>query len=264
LDEAFRYPLHVGDCWVYDTNWSFYYYPDASDTVLTEVFPSHSTVEVIRTDTLLQSMPVYVFQEILYEQLYQRSFQSISFYNSQSDGFFLYAYRLPPNDKVLPKGSYPTARSFRYHLSTTMLPMIEPIWGRTVGTSTVTDSLIFENPPVQVLPYPIGPGLQWKVRRFDGSFRLDKRVISKELVTVPAGDFECYKIQWLYDMDGDGKWDEDVIAYDYISDQGLIRRIWKWRNNTWTGAAGDTLGTFEDITESLLTLRFRPSNKRFE
>jgi hypothetical protein len=41
---------------------------------------------------------------------------------------------------------------------------------------------------------------------------------------VPAGNFDCVKMQWLYDLNQDGEWDDDIIFFDYLCGQGIIKR----------------------------------------
>ena len=120
------------------------------------------------------------------------------------------------------------------------------------GNSTFPDSIYHENPPLKVLPYPIGRGLRWEYRSIENEFRIDKRVTGRETITCPAGVYECYKVQWLYDYDGDGEWNSDLQAFDYISESGLIKRSFTFVDMDWTDASGESLGTCDSIDKYLL------------
>jgi len=50
---------------------------------------------------------------------------------------------------------------------------------------------------------------------------IQKKIIAQETVTVPAGTFNCYKIQVIY------SYDTTIERYDYIAPQGLIKRTTK-------------------------------------
>ena len=50
------------------------------------------------------------------------------------------------------------------------------------------------------------------------TFRIEKVVLGMESVTVAAGTFQAYKIQWLLSLAA------DIVFLDWISEQGLIKR----------------------------------------
>jgi hypothetical protein len=55
--------------------------------------------------------------------------------------------------------------------------------------------MIYELPPVQALKYPLTIGEQWTYRQPYQPWHIDKKVVAKETITVPAGSFICLKIQ---------------------------------------------------------------------
>ena len=115
------------------------------------------------------------------------------------------------------------------------------------------DSLIIENPPVLTLVYPPELGFQWLVKDAGNPWRIDKKIIAKETVQVPAGEFVCYKIQHLHDLDGDGKWDEDLFLFDFVSSEGLVKRTAEFKNSKATNEIGEIIGSFDSIEEITLT-----------
>lgn len=90
--------------------------------------------------------------------------------------------------------------------------------------------LIFEDPPLVSLRYPLELGDQWMFRDPASAtgigWRMDKVVIGFEDVEVSAGVFRCAVVSWLYDTDNDGVWDDDFVRVtEYIADIGLVRRV---------------------------------------
>jgi hypothetical protein len=113
-------------------------------------------------------------------------------------------------------------------------------------------SLIYEDPPLRALPYPPIVGYEWMWRPPHDPWHIDKRITGTAHVAVPAGDFDCYVIQWLVDFHEDGQWDDDLVMFDYVAAEGLVRRsfyTWGWA----VGEYGDTLGFMQSTEESELT-----------
>ena len=76
----------------------------------------------------------------------------------------------------------------------------------------------------RILKYPLEVGSTWDI--IDEGFidiAIFKNVISKQNITVPAGEYECYKIQTLNDYYSDGILDFGYVCYDYIHADGIIK-----------------------------------------
>lgn len=78
-----------------------------------------------------------------------------------------------------------------------------------------------------MLRYPFEVGARWLFQRIAdpaaGISSVDKKILAAEQVRVPAGDFACFKIQWLL-LDDSGSPVGDVEQLDYIAEQGLVKR----------------------------------------
>ena len=74
------------------------------------------------------------------------------------------------------------------------------------------------------LEYPIKTSNEWIIRESNKPFAINKRVLGKESISLPSRIFSCYKIEWLYDIDNNNEWDENISVVDFISDEGLIKR----------------------------------------
>ena len=123
-----------------------------------------------------------------------------------------------------------------------------------ITEKVTSDSLEYENPPVRSLKYPIEIGSQWIYRNENNPWRIDKKVSDMEKVQVQAGIYTCYKILWLFDIDNNGEWDDDIVFFDYICSKGLIKRYISYKDLIWTGEnSPEPLGTFDSSEEYLLT-----------
>jgi hypothetical protein len=218
-DNDFTYPIRLGNHWEYQR--TFNSYSDSSfwqyDTVVT------STVEmkIISKEVFFDSVDVYLFQESLTETN-RPTFESVTYYNNTENGLYFYAYRGP--GYVIPK-PIPTGKIvFKGIIFNSLQEITQTISLALNKRENLADSLYFETPPIQSLKYPIEVNSQWTYRYPRNPWHIEKKIISKEPINVPAGNFECYKIQWLYDMDHNGEWDEEIIFYDYLSSKGLIKR----------------------------------------
>jgi hypothetical protein len=122
-------------------------------------------------------------------------------------------------------------------------------------TSPRDDGPIYrEDPPIQVLAYPLNLGMKWMYRYGDQSrFRIQKEMIRQETVSVPAGNFYTKVILWKYDIDGDGVVDEDLRITDWFAEKGLVYRKIEISGVQITTMNGDNLGQIDLVQEAVLT-----------
>jgi hypothetical protein len=112
-----------------------------------------------------------------------------------------------------------------------------------------SDSIIFEDPPVRCLEYPLRVGAQWTYREAGNPWHMDKKVLRKRRFEVEAGDFSCFEIRWLYDFDNDGSWDEDIWITDYMSSIGLVDRRIFVGGSAESDEYGNELGFIDSFDE---------------
>jgi hypothetical protein len=120
-------------------------------------------------------------------------------------------------------------------------------WKYQRSLTIYNDSLYYENPPVQSLKYPFEISSQWTYRNRYNPWHIDKKILGKETIALPAGNFECFKIQWLYDMDHDWQWDKDIVFYDYLHAKGLMKRDIKIFTKHWDDPS--MWQVYEEISE---------------
>lgn len=250
-DNNFIYPLKIGNRWEYTREILVYFRADTSQvTAVDDTISSISTIQIVRTETLTGFIRTYVFNESLVGEE-GCSFESESYYNNQEDGFYLYAYRGP--GYIIPKSSVQKRIYFKGRYFRDIREIISFIEKAIPNKYTRSDSLIYEDPPLKSLPYPLEIGKQWVYREVGNPWRIDKKVLGKENVTVPAGEFNCYKIQWLIDLDDNGEWENDMEFFDYICTKGLIRRHILFKDLGWTDEEGNQIGKFDVEEDSQLS-----------
>lgn len=245
----FCYPLTVGNRWEYSRVDSlFNFRQDTTGVALLRASRTH-TVEITRTEILFNCIETYVFRETATRESGE-SYESEAYYRNQKDGLYEYAYRgiswaspfAPRESRIRFKG-----RDFDSFMA--VVSFIDRV---AAGADIIDDSLRFNSPPIRVLRYPLEVGAQWVIREAGDPWRIEKRVIGKETVSVPAGDFRCYSIQTLIDLHDDGEWDEDVECIDYVSSAGLARRYMFLKDLLWTNEWGGVIGWFDVIDDSKL------------
>lgn len=219
----FAYPLKVGHTWEYARESStFNFRSHATDTIRSDTTTfSNVFMEIVGIDTLRDSISTYVFYEQLTD-MENRTSKSWSYYNSQDDGLYFVAYKDP--GYVIPKSMAKKRFYFKERYFSEIWEITSLVEKEILSTNQRLDSLYYEDPPLKSLHYPLKTGSQWVYREGQDSWRIEKKVSGKEKVRVPAGEFICYKLQWLFDMNGDGEWEDDIEFFDFVCPQGLIRR----------------------------------------
>ncbi len=148
---------------------------------------------------------------------------SYNYYQQKSDGLFLVAYRDANALIVLPKTAGQTHILFKGRSYANIGQLVNVLLNPSSMMKT-SDSLYFEDAPVQAYKYPLKVGAQWTYRQYGHPFRIEKRIVDTETIATPAGSFHCFKIQFLYDMDQDQQWDEDLGITDLVAKEGIIKR----------------------------------------
>ena len=247
------YPLKVGNQWEYDRTFStFNFRPDASnDYQYNDInITSSVIIEIIRKEPGPDSINVFVLQGILDEN--NRPLVSNSYYANLDSGLYFYAYSGP--GYVTPKASLKNNMLFNGSYFNNIREITSYIINAVPKNYILIDSLIHEIPPLQSLKYPFKLGSQWTYRSPGNPWHIEKKILSYETVKVPAGSFNCYKIQWLYDMNQDSVWDDNIIFYDYVSEKGLIKRSILVKDIMITGEINpEPLGLIDAKDESILT-----------
>ncbi len=256
---GFIYPLKVGNQWEYDRTFStFNFRPDTlnnPDTLnINQIIDTTITfsviIKIIEKAPTPDSINIFLFQGKLKEN------NITLFYNSNyanlDSGLYFYAYhssgfvmpKASPNNKILFKGRY----------FNNIREITSYIANAVPKNYIFIDSSIYENPPLQSLKYPLKIGSQWTYIDSGNTGHIDKKILNYETVKVPAGSFNCFKIQWLFDINQDSVWDDDIIFYDYVCAKGLIKRSILYKDIIFFGEMSpEPLGLIDAKDESILT-----------
>jgi len=222
-ERDYTFPLHEGDSWEYAYRMTFPVFAGARDAVIDTLY-AHYWLEVAQRETLADSIGCYRLAETaLYDTVNYG--EASYYYDNEADGLYSYAYEgLFASLGVAPKPSPGT----RMVIGGLEYSAVRAALARCAGFPAMPgrpDSLIFEDPPVRCLAYPLTVGREWVYRQPGAPWAINKRVLAVEQVEVPAGTFECYAVRWLIDFwEPHGEWDDDIEWVDYFSDSGLVRR----------------------------------------
>jgi len=269
------YPLDAGNKWEYDREFGVYNFrtfenPDsvikdqesyvyANSTVL-----SNGTVDLDEFAHITGA--ITELEQKFIEEGHSKVLTSWNYYTYKDDGLYLIGYRSASGASAMPKidvESRQSANGFYIffdgvHFSS-VHAVTEYVEYMTMWYYDDPDDLIIEKHPVKVIPRNMQTGKQWTARTKGNPWRVDKRILGRETIEVPAGQYECYKVQWLVDPGNTGEWNENLIYYDYFSEDGLIKREFYFKDLIWsqtdhsspTGYRDE--GYFDGLDISILT-----------
>jgi hypothetical protein len=254
----FAYPLRIGNSWVYKgemLNFNYRTYvngelvPEEREDTLT-IFTSR--VEITGRETIPNALQAFVLEETYTEP--PTTMTSYNYYNNTNRGLTFFAYRNVFGNPHIPKlpadGNGISSLSRISHMPDFPIDLMMNLSTPTAGD----DELILEKPPILSLPKNLEEDTQWTYRHPGSPWRIDKRVLGKETIELPFGSHECYKIQWLFDIDNSGTWDDNIIFYDYIGNEGLLVRDIIFLNNISYDPTGmEPTGYFDSRIYSVVT-----------
>ncbi len=244
------YPLQEGNLWEYEREGSVYNFRliDNPDSVIESrefTIRAHSTVRSNGMVKLSEfsNIPgaVIELEQIYSEEGMSHELKSWNYYTYMDDGLYSLGYRSASGASVMPKviaNEQETGTGFYIKFDgkyfTSIRALTEYVEFIVQLQYDDPDDIIIEDRPLKVIPRYMNTGRQWTFRTKGNPWRIDKRILGKEIIEVPAGQFECYKVQWLIDLGDTGEWDERLLYYDYISDKGLIKRELYFKDQHWT------------------------------
>lgn len=240
----FIYPLSIGNNWQYEKLLTFDFDSLATHNGLTDTtYYSTGFVEIIAYEVIFDSLEVYNFATTLNED--GNIFTGNEYYNNKDNSLFSYGYLHPlmMTPKVNQKYAYLIFKNKKFNNVREIINWIEK--GYYGNEYSKEDSIIFD--PVKSLDYPLEEGKQWIYKTEPG--RIDKKILEWYEIEVPAGNFNCWKIQFLYLEEG---WDDDIDFYDYISEEGLVKRILEINDIECYDEDANFLGYMDIIEETTL------------
>jgi hypothetical protein len=223
--EGYRYPLAEGQIWRYDgerihinCEWD---YPEVS-VPSPQYFQSEVTTSV---DGREQNVPPeFRLVENIHDMASDDTREAVSYYLNAGDGLYSYDATMS-GSLVLP---VPHESAYVFEFGGRQFGSEANLFEALIGGHS--DAREPGSPPAdievaKVLAYPLHENSEWIVRESqEVPFVLVKRVTGKEDVSVPAGNFDCFEIEWLFDYDLDGEYDTNSRVTDYICEIGLVKR----------------------------------------
>jgi len=253
--EGFIYPLSIGNTWDYTRNWNTYSYSDtACDPHQYEDTSTYSSdISVTVTQKVLLKNSFETFEVVGVENSFTGVNTVKHYYKNNNDGLYMYAYAcMLGGPVILPKKQSGNSIVFKGLKFNDFRQLSDFVQQSIPHLSILSDSICYEEPPLKALQYPIEIGDQWTYRDENDPLHIDmdRKVIDRKDVELSIGTFECYEIKYIYDMDHDGEWDDDIWISDLISKKGLIQRtitILGIRNTT---ASGDSTDRYFDSIDT--------------
>ncbi|MBD3217956.1 MAG: hypothetical protein GF310_06715 [candidate division Zixibacteria bacterium] len=225
----FMYPMAVGYRWEYQHTQTFTNFdPPEIEPQVPDVFDAYSTVEI--NDVIeAEGDSRYQFHQKVEQGM--EVFEQNSVYANSSFGLMYYGTDNPGagvGDTPAPIRN-PIRLRFNGKEHGSANELLREFNQGAIGC--LAKSADYYEEPLTVLLYPLNLGSHWPYRdKPQDIFHIEKKVIGWETVDVPAGSFECYVVEWLYDKDFNDNYDEDLQVLDYISAAGLVKRVVNIRN----------------------------------
>ena len=232
------YPMNIGTEWTYERQMIINKYESIKSDIIIKTDTLHFAENVwIDKDTILNgTMNVTVFKsrEVGY------NITSTAYKFIDSEGLKTFAYSNAGGPTVF-------AKNYGYLKSASILnSMIE-------HSNLAGGEITFEPKPTLDIKLPLVNNLTWTYRypTDNKPWQMDKKVVGTENLNLIDQDFTCYKVEYVFKNDS---------AYyglnitDWISDQGLIKRISMADRAQLLNENGDPTENFFQSTE-ILTLK---------
>ena len=221
----FIFPLNVSNVWHYQRSFQrFYYTVDNTTRVCTDTVTLTSEVTVAITENAVLDEQADLARMVTTEKYGNTFGETVHLYRNELDGLYLYAYLIGGGPTVMPKMNPQKqilckGRRFSGYAELSAylqegLPLL----------SLLDDSLMREEPPKKILHYPLKVRKRWTYRATGQPFRIDKFIAKRSVLAVGCGQFDCLSIKFIYDLNNDGRWENDIWITDYISREGLVKR----------------------------------------
>ncbi|MCF7903773.1 MAG: hypothetical protein K9M49_01350 [Candidatus Marinimicrobia bacterium] len=224
-EPPYRYPLALGNFWVYDHTQSNFRYSDSASSTL---FDDTTVVKAILTVTVSfqglwgDSMEYCVLNgSSCLEGCDEHS--SWHYYTQNDTGLLLFGYKSSVN-LAIPKGAHPARYKWggqSFNSRDELLSLTAPSF---LAWVPARDTITLEDPMVKALEYPIYEGANWTYRDSGSPWRMEREVLYTEDVLVDGDSFSAYVIRTHFDRDHDGTQDNDVYIVDHFTRAGLARR----------------------------------------
>lgn len=214
----FQYPFQINTLWYYTTrNFVTNFQPDSinayhnTDTIL------GFGGSVFVKDTIMNNDTLRLLSNTHSEPGHEHV--NLEYYKQTDTGLI----RVASYSQSTSFGPFrPIESNVRYEVNGLSFYSVRDILDYYKQDYSTDGKIIFDNPPVTALKYPIDPNHEWHLRT-QSQTEIRKQYTTFETVTVGAGTFYCNKVKRNWYRDGVGP-DPQIISYDYFSKDGIIKR----------------------------------------
>ena len=231
--ENYRYPLALGNTWEHEVADFHHNFRPAA---LAERFPdtvrSRLRCEVIRLDTV-SGIERWVLQSDAYNAEDMRTGPQLDYYEVRAGGLYHVGNQDPQlGTNSLPKPAPPVYRFADRDFAGT--DELTRFLLRSPLAESQEDTMLVLEPPHKCLPIPMSLSSVWTYAPgsmyilLDGTpfhqSQIDRKVTGWERVAVPAGEYDCFVVEWMQDDDFDGAYETEVVRVDYFAAEGLAKQ----------------------------------------
>lgn len=247
----FKYPFKINSFWYYTTrNFVTNLRPDSiSNYFTTDTTIGYGGAKFIK-DTIVNGDTLKLLSNE--HSTSGHSHTTLEYYNQTDSGLMRIAFY---SDGVNFGPYRPGESKFTFNINGKSFNSVNELI-RSYDTPSTGDSLVYDDPPVRVLLYPITLNTEWDFVTF-GTTRITKKYTDFETVTVPAGSFYCAKIRrnWYYNSSAA---DPRFISYDYFSKEGMIKRDFIIKDVAVSDTVGTPIGLIDVKEEAEINLYTLP------
>lgn len=244
------YPMQIGNRWTYDRFAHTYHFRPIDSTYQfhPDSFSSTITVDVTRK-LLVPRVPETTTDSILVTEFRSvesgLSSPSYNYYTQPSGSLLLQGY--VPGSLIHPK---PAGTLYSYHINDLSFRSVQELMHfleEPLFSSEAVNSITREYPPLLSIVYPLTTGDQWTFRPQGRPWRIDKR--TGALRWDLQQRLWYYEVRWLYDLNGDGVWDDNITVIDRISAKGLLGRTLNILDIIITSSSGPEIVGYVDMRD---------------
>lgn len=198
------FPLKTGNSWKY---YSLIEQYDSNGTLIYKG-ENHHYWDVLK-DTLINGTTCFKIQ-LIDSSFTNAIFRQNVYYANTGTGFYAIAAEEGKNVGLYPKTADPLS-----HLSPgNMQP----------GSFGKTGGLFFPDSALFLLKYPMKTGDKWESNEYGNDHSFQRKYLSKETITVPAGKFTCMKVQ-LNDGQSEDPVQSNPLVLYYYGTKGLTKEV---------------------------------------
>lgn len=247
-NKDFKYPLNINSYWHYGTrNFVFHLRPDSINIYFsTDTLYGYGNAKV-KNDTVINSDTLIQIQNV--HSLSGHANSSVEFYRQTDSGLVRVAYYSNASNF----GPFRQMNNLNFSFNGNNFNSLSELIGFCKGEYSQSDTaLVFDDPPVKVLKYPLTENSEWNMLN-TGTYSVNKKYLNFENVTVNAGTFYCLKIKKDLYYNSSAP-DTGYIFYDYFSESGMIKRDLLIKDVNVSNSSGQTIGKIDIKEESFLNI----------